>query len=86
MHYQTTNVRVEVSTLKELKLRAVEEGKRVAELIREAIREYLQKSREKVAARWRKKDPIFSIIGMCKTGNKDGSERHDEFLYGKKRK
>lgn len=85
MHYLTTNIRIEAGTLKELKLRAVEEGKRVAELIREAIRGYLSRTREKVTVRTRKKDSLLSIIGMCKTGIRDGSERHDEFLYGKKK-
>ena len=83
MNYATTNIRIETGTLKELKLRAVEEGRRVAELIREAIGEYLRKTREKVISHSSKKDPIFSIIGICKTGVKDGSERHDEFVYRK---
>ncbi|PIS28638.1 hypothetical protein COT42_07440 [Candidatus Saganbacteria bacterium CG08_land_8_20_14_0_20_45_16] len=86
MHYQTTNIRVESNTLKELKFKAVEEGRRVAELIREAIREYLQKSRDKVSAKSKKKDPLFSIIGLCQTGLRDGAEHHDRFLYGKAKK
>lgn len=85
MRYLTTNVRIEENSLKELKLRAIDEGKRVAELIREAIFNYLHKAQGKIGKRRFKKDPLFSIAGICRTGMKNSSESHDEYLYGKKK-
>lgn len=85
MNFSTTNVRIESDVLKELKHKAVEQGRRVAELIREALREYLSKNKEKTVSRKRGKDPIFSIIGMCNTGHKNDSEELDHLLYGKKK-
>ncbi|MDI6731439.1 MAG: ribbon-helix-helix protein, CopG family [Candidatus Margulisbacteria bacterium] len=86
MQYAVTNIRVEAGALKELKHRAVEEGRRVAELVREAIREYLRKNAASTARRIAKNDPLLSIIGICKTKIKDGSEKHDEQLYGSKKR
>lgn len=83
MRYSTTNLRIEEDILKELKLKAVHEGKRVAELIREAIREFLGKTK-KISAADIKKDPLFGIIGMCETGHKYDSDNLDTLLYGKK--
>ncbi|MBI2264232.1 MAG: CopG family transcriptional regulator [Armatimonadetes bacterium] len=42
--YVTTNIRVPASRLKEFKLLAVEKGKSVSELIREAMEQYLESS------------------------------------------
>lgn len=84
MRYLTTNIRIEADILKELKLKAVNEGKRVAELVRDAIRQYLHGKKAEIKDI--RKDPLFKIIGMCETGHKYDSERLDELLYGKKRK
>lgn len=86
MQYAVTNIRIEAGVLKELKHKAVEEGRRVAELVREAIREYLGKSRAGFSRSAAKKDPFLSILGICKTGIKDGSEKHDEYLYDTKKR
>ncbi len=81
MRYVTTNIRIEEDILKELKYKAIEEGKRMAELIREAIKSYLGKIENTKTKNINKKDTVFKIIGMCKTGIKDDSEKLDEFLY-----
>ena len=54
-----------------------------AELIREAIRQYLYNTTEKMAAKYKARDSLLSIVGMCKTGIKDDSERVDEIIYRK---
>lgn len=82
--YVTTNVRLEKETLKQLKLRAVHEGKRMAEVIREAIHDYLFKKRVKAASIT--DDPIFNIIGICESGHKNDSVNHDQILYKKRKK
>jgi len=85
MRYSTTNIRIESDVLKELKLKAVHEGKRVAELIRDAVKQYLGK-KTKAGQKDITKDPIFDIIGMCNTGFKEDSVNHDEVIYGWKKK
>ena len=86
MKYSTTNVRIETDVLKELKLKAVHEGKRVAELIREAVKQYLGKRTESTRMKDLQKDSIFNIIGICETGCKNDSVNHSEVIYGWKKK
>jgi len=85
VRYSTTNIRIETDILKELKLKAVHEGKRVAELIRDAINKYLGKKSEKLKVKEIENDPLFKIIGMFESGDKNASENIDEVVYGKKR-
>ena len=48
-----------------------------AQLIREAIGEFLSKNRQ----RW-EKDPITRHIGQFKSHDKDLSVHHDRYIYG----
>lgn len=76
-----TNIRIPEEALKELKYRAIEEKKSVNQLIREAITEYLTRSDR---AAGRREDPFDEVVGMARSGIRDGSERHDYYLYGKR--
>lgn len=77
-----TNIRLPEEVLKALKYKAIEEKKSVNQLIREAIEMSLA-----VAAQTEKhiKDPFEEVIGIAKSGIKDGSTKHDRYLYGTKR-
>ena len=72
-----TNIRLPREKLKQLKLKAVEEGKSVSQLIREAI-ELILPSQKTLTEEEFKNDSFFKIIGMCKSGDKHGSINHDD--------
>jgi Arc/MetJ-type ribon-helix-helix transcriptional regulator len=81
-NYVTTNVRLPKNMLKILKLKAFQEEKSVAQLIREAIQELLESKREKSSSFKRKSNSFLKIIGICNSGIKDGSVHHDRDIYG----
>lgn len=76
-----TNIRLPEDLLKALKYRAIEEKKSMNQIIREAIEMSL-------AARPRpeepEKDPFEGVIGIARSGTKNGSLKHDRYLYGRK--
>lgn len=78
-----TNIRLPEEVLKALKYKAIEERKSVNQLVREAI----EMSLAAAAAQPEKhiKDPFEEVIGIARSGIKDGSTKHDRYLYGKKR-
>ena len=78
----STNIRLPEEVLKALKYRAIEEKKSVNQLIREAIELSLGTP---VQPEKHRKDPFDDIIGIAKSGIKDGSKHHDRYLYGKKK-
>lgn len=80
--YVTTNIRLPRELLKALKHKAVEENKSVSQLIREAVLRLVAHQDKKTPPAG--KDPLNKIVGMAKSGIKDGSEHHDLYLYGKK--
>lgn len=61
---------------------ANERGLSLAAVIREAIHEYLQKAEQRTG--W-EADPLSKMVGFF-AGEKDLSERHDEYLYGLRRR
>jgi predicted DNA-binding protein len=77
-----TNIRLPEEVLKALKYKAIEENKSVNQLIREAIEIALTTPVQpgKLA-----EDPFERVIGIAKSGIKDGSTKHDQYLYGKKK-
>jgi len=77
-----TNIRLPEEVLKALKYKAIEENKSVNRLICEAIETSLT-----IPVRPGKlaKDPFECVIGIAKSGIKDGSAKHDHYLYGKKK-
>lgn len=77
-----TNIRLPEEILKELKYKAIEEKKSVNRLIRDAIEIFL--STDILPAK-HAKDPFENIIGAARSGIKDGSTKHDHYLYGKKK-
>ncbi|MFA6056010.1 MAG: CopG family transcriptional regulator [Thermodesulfovibrionales bacterium] len=76
-----TNIRLPEEVLKALKYKAIEENKSVNQLIREAIEIALTTPVHRKLA----KDPFERVIGIAKSGIKDGSTKHDHYLYGKKK-
>jgi len=77
-----TNIRLPEEVLKALKYKAIEENKSVNRLICEAIETALTIP----AQPWKlAKDPFECVIGIAKSGIKDGSTKHDHYLYGKKK-
>jgi len=78
-----TNIRLPEEVLKALKYRAIEEKKSVNQLIREAIEMSLANDIQ--PQKCIKKDPFEDVIGVAKSGIKDGSTKHDRYLYGKKK-
>jgi hypothetical protein len=57
-------------------------GKSVAGLIREAIERYME---EPGGEPLRPDDPLWDIAGAVESGIGDLSEKHDHYLYGKKK-
>ena len=64
-----------------LRERAVAEGRSVAALIREAVSQFLAPG-----GRSKKKDPFLAIAGTFAGGPGDAAERHDDFLYRRRKK
>ena len=75
-----TNIRLPEEVLKTLKYKAIEENKSVNQLIREAIEMSLTTS---IQPEKHVKDPFEGVIGIAKSGIKDGSTKHDRYIYGK---
>ena len=76
--YKVTNVRLPAETLRELRLRAAENGKSIAHLVRESIASYLE-NRSRPAEK--DDDPFFSLGASGHSGLGDGSTTHDRHLY-----
>lgn len=81
MNFVTTNIRLPKDILKKLKHKAVEDNKSVSHLIREAIQKLLLSPQEKDNY---KEDSFNDVIGIAESGPRDGSTKHDSYLYGKK--
>lgn len=77
-----TNIRLPEEVLKTLKYKAIEERKSVNQLIREAIEAFLLGPNSCAIP---VRDPFEAVIGIAKSGIKDGSAKHDAYLYGKRR-
>lgn len=77
-----TNIRLPEEVLRALKYKAIEEKKSVNQLIREAVEILLTNA---VRTERQAKDTFENVIGIARSGIKDGSTRHDHYLYGKKK-
>jgi len=77
-----TNIRISEEVLKSLKYRAIEERKSVNQLIREAIEGFMAVD---IQPERHVKDSFENVIGIAKSGIKNGSTKHDYYLYGKKK-
>lgn len=78
-----TNIRLPGEVLKALKYKAIEEKKSINQLVREAIEISLSTSVR--PPQKHAKDPLENIIGIARSGIKDGSVKHDRYLYGKRK-
>jgi hypothetical protein len=77
-----TNIRLPEDLLKTLKYRAIEEKKSVNQIIREAIEMSLAAAPQPEEC---EKDSFEDLIGIARSGIKDGSSKHDRYLYGRKK-
>ena len=75
-----TNIRLPEELLKALKHRAVEERKSLNQMIREAIEVALHSAPN---SKEPEKDAFEEVIGIGRSGIKDGSSKHDQYLYGR---
>lgn len=76
-----TQIYLEASLQEALRERASAEGRSVASLIREAVAKFLKPSPRRQAV-----DPFLAISGKFSGGPGDTAERHDDYLYRRRRK
>lgn len=89
--YVTTNVRLEKSLLKALKLKALEEDKSMGSVLRELVARGLGYGKlplflGKRKGKHTKDNPFAGITNLGASGIADGGVHHDEVLYGFPRK
>lgn len=84
--FVTTNLRLPKDRLQELKLKALNEGASMAELVRQAIDVFLgyKKNGGKNKGIWQ--NPFSGIIDLGQDDITDGSVNHDYYLYGMPKK
>ncbi|MFH0802124.1 MAG: ribbon-helix-helix domain-containing protein [bacterium] len=81
--YVATNIRLPEEIHKMLRLRALQEGKSVSQLMREAAEHLLQGAFNKdLPEKEYRKDSFFKLAGFYADGVRDGSANHDHMLYG----
>ncbi|MEK6590181.1 MAG: CopG family transcriptional regulator, partial [Nitrospinota bacterium] len=76
-----TQMYIPEDVLIELKKKAGKEKTTVADIVRNAVSEFLGKEKAKD---WIN-DPLWNMIGSSSSGDKDLSINHDKYLYGKGR-
>ena len=82
MNFVTTNIRLGAEIYQRLRLKAAQERKSLAQLIRDAVElAYGEPRRRGPARTHRKQDSFFKIVGIGKSRIHDGAEHHDE-IYG----
>jgi len=64
--------------LERVKEEAKKEGTSMAEIVRLAVMDYLERRRERDWDR----DPVWELIGRAESSQGDLSSRHDDYLYG----
>jgi metal-responsive CopG/Arc/MetJ family transcriptional regulator len=73
-----TQIYIPRDVYEELKRRSKSTGLAMAEQIRQALREYLEREEGVVL---REDDPIWNIVGAILTDDGDLSVHHDKYLY-----
>ncbi len=81
MSFVTTNIRLEAEVYKHLKLRSAQTRRSLAQLIREAVERTYTLPELSGQGRRRARDPLFRLVGICRTGIRDGSVEHDRDIY-----
>ncbi len=81
--YITTNIRLPVQLHRELKRRAAEENKSMAQVLREAAMQYIASDKPSPREDVEDDDPLW-LIGTdpVDLGVTDASVNHDLYLYG----
>lgn len=74
-----TQIYIPSDVYEELKRRSKSTGLAMAEQIRRALGEYLEREEGVVL---REDDPIWNIVGAASLGPNDVSIHHDKYLYG----
>ncbi len=67
-----------------LRLKAAEQRKSLSQLIREAVDVAYGAPGRRTTRREARHDPFVRIIGVCRTGVRDGALHHDRDIYGVK--
>ncbi|MBI4353656.1 MAG: hypothetical protein HY595_00320 [Candidatus Omnitrophica bacterium] len=86
MDFVTTNIRLRSDIYQRLKLKSAHVRKSLAQLIREAVDQTYGGDRpmHQLTSPARR-DALFRLVGVCRTGIRDGSVEHDRDIYGPKR-
>lgn len=84
MAKQRTQLYLEDRQQKILKQYSRSTGKSVGQLVREAVDQVYMRQRE-IGRPFSKDDPIWNFIGRGRSGRRDISVRHDEYLYLEKK-
>jgi hypothetical protein len=88
--YVTTNIRLPKELYRQLKRRALDEEKSLAQVVRESVAQYLTEprieglaSRQGTRSEERETDPLWLIGSDSLPADvTDGSTNHDAYLYG----
>ncbi len=75
-----TQIYIEESQMRQLKLEAERERLAISELIRRAIQQLLEAKAKSI--NWNR-DPLTKAIGKIKLTVTDASVKHDHYLYGR---
>jgi Arc/MetJ-type ribon-helix-helix transcriptional regulator len=86
MTHMTTTVRLPEDLYEALRTRAFEEHRPVAEVIREALRRFLDMQLESSSLPDLESDPFWTAVGTVDGGPGDESVEHDHYLYGAPKK
>jgi len=82
MQYISTQLKLPETVIRELKRRAARDKKSLSQIVGDALLQTLTVREEPVDY---KKDPFNRLIGMAGSGTRDGSVKHDQYLYAKKK-
>ena len=83
MAYVTTNIRLEAGIYRLLKLKSAKERKSLSQLVRDAVAETYGTATRKLRRNGgSRRDPWSGLIGICRSGVRDGAVEHDRYLYG----
>ena len=77
-----TQIYIEKDQMARIKFVAEKEQIAISELIRRAIKIFLEEKEKRV--NW-EKDPLTKAVGKIKLTVTDASVNHDQYLYGKKK-
>ena len=70
--------------LQQVRQLAEREHTTIADIVRNAVGDFLKKKKKKKEIDW-DNDPLMKLIGKIETGDGDISVNHDAYLYGGKK-